>query len=46
MQQSVIRYNLDSTGKYIGRKHYVSGEAVYSNAIEGFTVEVDEVFKE
>ena len=46
MQQSVIRYNLDSTGKYIGSKHYVSGEAVYSNAIEGFTVEVDEVFKE
>ena len=46
MQQSIIRYNLDSVGKYIGSRHYVPGEEFSSKVINGFSVQVDEVFKE
>jgi Uma2 family endonuclease len=40
----IIRYNLDTTGTYIGSRFYTEGDTITSKVLVGFEVELDQIF--
>jgi Uma2 family endonuclease len=45
-ENTIIVYTLDTKGKYIGSKPFVTGEQVKSAVLKDFVVSVDDVFQE
>ncbi len=45
-ENTVIIYNLNNEGKYIGSKPYVEGEVAASNVIDGFSISIEDAFQD
>ncbi|NJL76991.1 MAG: Uma2 family endonuclease [Saprospiraceae bacterium] len=40
----IIRYNLDETGKYIGSRFYTEDDIIESKVLQGFQIEINQIF--
>lgn len=43
-EKFIIRYNLDEKDKYIGSRLYTEDDTVESNVLQGFQIEVNQIF--
>ncbi len=44
-EQTIIKYLPDSNGRYIGSKPFTKGDKIPVSILEGFAIDLDEVFK-
>lgn len=46
VEETVLVYDLNDEGKYIGRQSFIAGMVLESKAIKGFEIAIDKVFEE
>ncbi|MEI2708193.1 MAG: Uma2 family endonuclease [Chitinophagaceae bacterium] len=45
VEQNLVAYSLDNSGKFSGGKMYASGDLIYATSIEGLTIPISELFE-
>jgi Uma2 family endonuclease len=45
VEQNLVAYSLDNSGKFSGGKMYASGDLIYTTSIEGLTIPISELFE-